>query len=159
MHPVYWRRLWLLAGLVLLMGRACAQVPAALLGQWELRQISFVTDQGADPALLARMDNPEVAALNRAVTAGTARLLVTFRPDGTYAFSIARPGQPVRNEIGTYFVRDNTLFAQSPATAGGSSFDHQRLVQVGRRKLVVEFLVGEELPGVLEEVEYRRPKY
>jgi hypothetical protein len=157
MCAAFWRKLLPLAGLLLL-SRAHAQVPAALLGQWQLYQVSFVTDQGAAPELLARMDNPEVATLNREVTAGTSRLLVTFRPDGTYSFSIARPGQPVRNETGTYFVQNNTLFAQSPATAGGSSFDHQRLVQVGRRKLVVEFLVGEELPGVTEEVEYRRPK-
>lgn len=156
MYSAFWRRLWLLAGLVLLLGHARAQVPAALLGEWELRQISFVTDQGAAPELLARMDNPEVAALNREVTAGTARLRVAFRPDGTYVFSIARPGQPARNETGTYIVQNKTLFAQSPATAGGSSFDHQRLVQVSRRKLVVDFLVGEELPGVTEEVEYRR---
>jgi hypothetical protein len=157
MCPVVWRKLLLLAGL-LLAGRTRAQVPAALLGQWELRQISFVTDQGAAPELLARMDNPEVAALNREVTGGTAHLLVTFRPDGTYAFSITRLGQPSRNEIGTYSVQGKTLFAQSPTTVGGSSFDHQRLVQVGRRKLVVDFLVGEELPGVTEEVEYRRLK-
>lgn len=156
MFPTAWPGIWLLAGLLLLGARTRAQVPAALLGQWELRQISFVTDQGATPELLARMDNPEVAALNREVTAGTAHLLVTFRPDGTYAFSITRAGRPARNETGTYYVQHKTLFAQSPTTAGGSSFDHQRLVQVGRRKLVVDFLVGEDLPGVTEEVEYRR---
>lgn len=154
MYSAVWRSVWLVASWLPLTSRA--QVPAALLGQWELRQISFVTDQGAAPELLARMDNPEVAALNREVAGGTARLLVTFRPDGTYAFSITRSGQPARNETGTYYVQNKTLFAQSPATAGGSSFDHQRLVQVGRRKLVVDFLVGDELPGVTEEVEYRR---
>lgn len=157
MRPAFWRKLLPLAGL-LLIGRARAQVPAALLGQWQLYQVSFVTDQGAAPELLARMDNPEVATLNREITAGTSRLLVTFRPDGTYAFTIVRPGQPVRNESGTYVVQDKVLFAESPATVGGSSFDHQRLVQVGRRRLVVEFPVGEELPGVMEEVEYRRLK-
>ena len=154
--PAGWRTLVGLASLGLPLASARAQVPAALLGQWELRQISFVTSQGADPDLLARMDNPEVAALNQDVAGGAAHLRVTFRPDGTYAFEVTRPGQPARNETGTYRVQGKTLFAQSPATEGGSSFDHQLLVQVSRRKLVVEFLVGEELPGVTEEVEYRR---
>ena len=156
MLPALRRSLLVLSSPLLTSATARAQVPALLPGQWELRQISFVTSQGAAPELLARMDNPEVAALNQEVAGGTAHLLVTFRPDGTYAFSVVRAGQPARNETGTYFVKNNTLFAQSPATEGGSSFDHQRLAQVSRRRLVVEFLVGDELPGVTEEVEYRR---
>jgi hypothetical protein len=156
MLPILGRKLLVLNSFLLPIASARAQVPALLLGQWELRQVSFVTSQGAPPDLLARMDNPEVAALNQQIAGGTAHLLVTFQPDGTYAFRVMRPGQPAREETGTYFVTNKTLFAQSPATEGGSSFDHQLLVQVSRRRLVVEFLVGDELPGVTEEVEYRR---
>jgi len=133
-----------------------AQAPAQLPGRWQLRQISFVANQTVPPAILERMDNPEVAELNQEVAAGTARLAVVFQPDGTYQFTVARAGQPDRAETGTYTVRGNLLLAQSPATPGGSSFDNQTIKQVNRRKLVVEFLVGDELPGVLEEVEYRR---
>ena len=133
-----------------------AQVPALLPGRWQLRQISFVANQTVPPATLERMDNPAVAELNQEVAAGTAQLAVTFQPDGTYQFAVVRAGQPGHVETGTYAVRGKMLLAQSPGTPGGSSFDNQTITQVGRRKLVVEFLVGDDLPGVLEEVEYRR---
>lgn len=137
-------------------GAGRAQVPAALLGQWEMRQISFVANQPVPPNIQERMDNPEVAELNQEVASGTARLLVEFRADGTYQFTVARSGQPTRVEAGTYSVRDGTLFAQSPATESGASFDNQQLGQLNRRRLVLDFQVGSELPGVLEEVEYHR---
>ena len=153
-----WRLL--LPGLVGALGLvarpAQAQVPPSLPGQWELHQISFTTEQAVPPEMLARMDNPEVAELNRDVAAGVAHLRVEFRPDGTYQFTIAHAGQPTHTETGTYTVQHQTIFAQSPGAAGGSSFNDQKILQLGRRKLVVSFLVGEELPGISEEVEYRR---
>jgi len=156
----YWRTVFccleLVVASLLAAAPAQAQVPALLLGQWEMRQISFVANQTVPPDIMERMDNPEVAELNQEVAAGVARLVVEFRPDGTYHFTVKQPGQPDRLETGTYAVRANVLLAQSPATAGGSSFNQQRLVQVSRRRLVVEFPVGEELPGVVEEIEYRR---
>ncbi len=142
-------------GLLLAMaGRA--QVPTLLPGQWELRQISFVASQTVPPDVLERMDNPEVAELNEEMAAGVAQLRVEFRPDGTYLFAVQRPGQPPRTEVGTYAVRESQLLAQSPDTEGGSSFDGQRIAQLSRRKLVIELVVGAELPGVIEEMEYRR---
>lgn len=155
-----WRLLLLLPGLGGSLLRAAspaqAQVPAGLPGQWELHQISFTTNQAVPPEMLARMDNPEVAELNRDVASGAAHLRVEFRPDGTYQFSIARAGQPTHTETGTYSVQKQTLYAQSPDATTGSSFNSQKILQLSRRKLVVSFLVGEELPGISEEVEYRR---
>ncbi|MDO7885920.1 hypothetical protein [Hymenobacter cheonanensis] len=133
-----------------------AQVPPLLLGRWELRQISFIANQTVPPDILERMDNPEVAELNQEVAAGAAHLVVEFRPDGTYHFTVMRAGQPARTEQGAYRVSGKTLLAQSPGTEGGSSFDRQQLVEVSRRRLVVRFLVGDELPGVAEELAYRR---
>lgn len=154
-RTVYW--VFALAGAGLLATfTAEAQVPALLLGQWEMRQISFVANQAVSHDIMERMDNPEVAELNQEVAAGAARLLVEFRPDGTYQFTVRRAGSPDHVEAGTYTVRARLLLAQSPATEGGSSFDQQRLTQLSRRKLVVEFPVGNTLPGVVEEIEYRR---
>jgi hypothetical protein len=133
-----------------------AQVPDLLAGQWQMRQISFVANQTVPPDILERMDNPEVAELNQEIAGGTAQLVVEFRPGGTYQFTVMRQGQPARVETGTYTIRGKTLLAQSPSTEGGSSFDRQEVMQLSRRRLVVQFLVGDELPGVLEEVEYRR---
>jgi hypothetical protein len=135
---------------------ARAQVPALLLGQWEMHQISFVAHHTVPPDIMERMDNPEVGELNQEVAADVAHLKVEFRPDGTYSFTVQRLGQPDRLETGTYSVRANMLLAQSPGTPGGSSFDQQRLIQLNRRKLVVEFPIENELPGVVEEIEYRR---
>ncbi|MGI4739263.1 MAG: hypothetical protein ACRYG7_29200 [Janthinobacterium lividum] len=146
-------------GMVLLASPAAAQTPAAgLVGRWEMRQISFVATHAVAPELLARMDNPEVAALNQAVAAGEARLLVEFSPNGTYQFQISRAGQPNHLETGTYQLRADTLLAQSIGSPGGSSFHDQHVVQLTRRKLVVEFLVGNDLPGIIEEIEYRRAR-
>ncbi len=135
---------------------AAAQAAALLPGRWEMRQISFIATQAVPPAVLERMDDPEVAELNQELRAGAAHLQVEFRADGTYQFTIARAGQPARLETGTYQLTATTLRAQSPGTAGGSSFDDQRVTQLTRRRLLIEFLVGENLPGILEEVEYRR---
>jgi hypothetical protein len=150
------RRVGLLAAGLLLARASRAQVPALLLGQWELRQVAFVANQTVSHDIMERMDNPGVAELNQEVAAGVAHLLVEFWSDGTYQFSVQRPGQPAHVEAGTYEVRARQLLARSPGTAGGSSFDGQRIVELSRRRLVVEFLVGEELPGVVEEIEYRR---
>jgi hypothetical protein len=152
---IFWR-LSLAGGGLLAAASARAQVPALLPGQWEMRQIGFVANQTVPPDIMERMDNPEVAELNQEVAAGTAHLLVEFRADGTYQFTVTRAGEPSRVETGTYAVRANVLLAKSPTTEGGSSFDQQRLTELSRRKLVVEFPVGNELPGVVEEIEYRR---
>lgn len=135
---------------------ARAQVPPLLLGRWELRQISFVANQTVPPDILERMDNPEVAELNQEMAGGEARLVVDFRPDGTYTFTVVRAGQPGHTEVGTYGVSGKTLLSQSPDTAGGSSFDQQQLVALTPRRLIIRFLVGDELPGVEEELAYRR---
>lgn len=144
------------AGALLAARPGRAQVPPLLPGRWELRQISFVANQTVPPGILEQMDNPEVAELNQEVAAGAAHLVVEFRPDGTYYFTVVRAGQPTRTERGTYRVSGKTLLAQSPGTEGGSSFDRQQLVEVSRRRLVIQFLVGDELPGVEEELAYRR---
>lgn len=135
---------------------ARAQTPPLLTGRWEMRQISFVTDQAVPPDIMERMDNPEVAELNQEILGGVAHLTVEFRADGTYQFKVVRAGQPDHLELGTYTVSGKTLLAQSPGTESGSSFDHQQLVALSRRQLIVRFLVGDDLPGVQEEVAYRR---
>jgi len=121
-----------------------------------MRQISFVAEQTVPDSILHQMDNPQVADLNIALKAGEAHAVVDFRPDGTYQFTLVRAGQTERAETGSYSVKNNTLVAQSPTTVGRSSFDDQVLTRLTRRALIVTFMVGPELPGVLEEVEYRR---
>lgn len=153
-YSLFWLAFW---GVSLLAASpGCAQVPALLPGRWELRQISFLANQTVPPDILERMDNPEVAELNQEIAGRAAHLVVEFRFDGTYRFTVQRAGQADHIEEGTYAVSEKTLLAQSPGTEGGSSFNQQQLVELSRRRLVVRFLVGDELPGVEEELEYRR---
>ncbi|MEJ7665946.1 MAG: hypothetical protein WKG07_43720 [Hymenobacter sp.] len=96
-------------------GPAAAQTASLLPGRWAMRQISFIATQTVPPAMLERMDDPEVAELNQELRAGAAHLQVEFRADGTYQFTIARAGQPERLETGTYQLTASTLRAKAPA--------------------------------------------
>lgn len=100
-------------------GTGCAQIPALLAGQWEMRQISFVANQTVPPDILEQKDSPQVTELNQKQAGGSARLVVEFRPEGTHRFAVARQGPPPCSEARTYTVRGKTLLAQSPSTEGG----------------------------------------
>jgi len=104
-----------------------------------------------------RLDDPQVADLNVAIMQGEAQLVVEFRADGTYDFAITRAGQRTRSEQGTYALQNSTLQARS-ASPDGTSFQGQHLARLTKRTLVLTFLVGPEMPGVTEEIEYRRLK-
>ncbi len=149
---------WCLALVLLASSATWAQVPPLLVGQWEARQISLIALQNAPDSVRERLDVPAIGDLNVAIMRGEERLLVDFRADGSYQFSVTRGAQLVRAETGTYSVAHDTLYASSPGSAGGSSFNEQRLSRLTRRGLSLVFLVGSELPGVVEEIEYRRLK-
>jgi hypothetical protein len=137
---------------------AWAQVPPLLVGQWEAREIGFVAQESVPDSVRERLDDPEVGALNVDIMRGEAQLLVDFRADGSYQFSVTRNGQVVRAESGTYSMVHDTLYARSPASVGGSSFNDQHVSRLTRRSLILTFWVGSNLPGVTEEIEYRRRK-
>lgn len=162
MHRTSWKANWLsgwaVAALAYVGGlpAARAQVPGLLPGKWEVRQISFIADRAVPDSILHQMDNPQVATLNNDIRDGAAHVVVDFRPDGTYLFTLTNAGRVERTERGTYVVQGRTLLGQSPSTEGGSSFNDQHLERLTRRTLIVTFQAGPELPEVLEEVEYHR---
>ncbi|RZK60617.1 MAG: hypothetical protein EOO59_06750 [Hymenobacter sp.] len=127
-----------------------------LTGRWETRQIGFAITPATPDSVRDQLDNPEIADLNQAIFLGEAHLTVEFRPDSTYEFTIVRDGRNFRTETGTYSLAGNHLRASSPGSADGSSFNDQLVQRLARRTLVLAFPVGPELPGVDEEVEYRR---
>lgn len=133
-----------------------AQVPNLLVGKWAVRQISFVAQPPVADSVLHQMDNPQVASLNNAIRDGGSQLVVEFRPDGTYQFVQTIASRVERTEQGTYAAQGTTLYGQSLTTDGGSSFNNQQITRLTRRILLLTFLVGPNLPGVSEEVEYRR---
>ncbi|MGI4743722.1 MAG: hypothetical protein ACRYG7_51875 [Janthinobacterium lividum] len=136
---------------------ACAQVPDLLPGRWEMYQISFLVPEMVPDSVRDHLDDPQVADLNLAIMDGRAQLVVEFGADGSYQFSVTRGGERVRAEAGSYGVAANTLQARSPG-AESSSFNGQKLSKLTKRTLVLTFPAGPTLPGVAEEVEYRRLK-
>jgi hypothetical protein len=64
----------------------------------------------------------------------------------------------VQNETGTYAVVRGRLRASSLGSPSGSSFDGHQIRKLSRRVLLLSFPMGEHMPGVEEEVEYRRVK-
>lgn len=151
------RAIWCLGPLVLLVLPVGAQVPALLPGRWEMYQISFLAADTVPDSVRDHLDDPQVADLNLAIRDGRAKLVVEFGTDGSYQFSVTRGGERVRAEAGTYSVAANTLQAHSPG-AEGASFNGQQLSKLTKRTLVLMFPAGPTLPGVAEEVEYRRLK-
>lgn len=134
---------------------ARAQVLPGLVGQWEAYEIGFTVAETVPDSVRERLNDPQTADLNHGLADGTAHLRVEFRADGSYQFVVTRGEEVVQNETGTYSVAKGQLRASS---AKGSSFDGQQIRKLSRRVLVLSFPMGEQMPGVEEEVEYRRAK-
>ena len=151
----YWRHL---AAALLLAAPAHAQVPTELLGRWEAYEIGFTVPNALPDSVRDRLNDPNTADLNHALAEGTAHLRVEFRADGGYQFTVTRGEEVVQSEIGTYSVVKDRLRASSPSSRNGSSFDGHQIRKLSRRVLLLAFPVGDYMPGVEEEVEYRRVK-
>ncbi len=145
--------------LILLLSAAPAlaqKAPPTLLGRWQTRQIAFTATAATPDSVRDQLDNPDIADLNQAIFMGEAQLIVEFRADGSYQFTINRDGKQLRFENGTYSLANGHLQASSPGSADGSSFHDQQVQKLAHRTLVLVFPAGPELPGVEEEIEYRR---
>jgi hypothetical protein len=152
-------RCWLLlVAALLLAAPAQAQIPAELLGRWEAYEISFTVTGALTDSVRDRLNDPQTADINHGIAEGTTHLRVEFRADGGYQFTVTRGEEMMQAEIGTYKVVEGRLQASSPSSRNGSSFDDQQIRKLSRRVLVLAFPVGEEMPGVEEEIEYRRVK-
>jgi len=150
-------RWWLPVAALLLAAPAQAQqIPAELIGRWEAYEIGFVPLGTLPDSVRDRLNDPQTADLNHAIAEGTARLRVEFRANGGYQFTVTRGADVVQSEIGTYSVVNGRLQASSPSSRSGSSFHDQQIRKLSRRVLLLAFPVGEYMPGVEEEVEYRR---
>jgi hypothetical protein len=151
---------WLLLGAALLLAAPAQaqQIPADLVGQWEAYQIGFVLSGAVPDSVRDRLNDPQTADLNQALAEGSTHLRVAFRADGGYLFTVTRGEEVVQRENGTYSVAHGRLQASSPNSLNGSSFHDQQIRRLSRRFLVLAFPVGEYMPGIEEEVEYRRAK-
>lgn len=132
------------------------KAPATLLGRWKTSQVSFSVTGAIPDSVRDQLDNDEIAGLNQAIFTGEALLVVEFRADSTYDFTIMRDGETIRYETGRFAVRQGRLLASAPGSPDGSSFNDQQVLRLARRTLTLAFLVGPTLPGVSQEIDYRR---
>jgi hypothetical protein len=152
-------RYWLLLlATLLLAAPAHAQVLPGLVGQWQAYEIGFTVAETVPDSVRERLNDSQTADLNHGIAEGTAQLRVEFRADGSYRFIVMRGEETVQNENGIYSVTNGRLRASSPSSPNGSSFDGQQIRKLNRRVLLLSFPIGEQMPGVEEEVEYRRVK-
>jgi hypothetical protein len=128
------------------------------VGQWQAYEIGFTVAETVPDSVRERLNDPQTADLNHGIAEGTAQLRVEFRADGSYRFVVMRGEEVVQNEAGTYSVVKGRLRASSPGSPNGSSFDGHQIRKLSRRVLLLSFPMGEGMPGVEEEVEYRRTK-
>lgn len=149
---------WLLLAALLLAAPARAQVLPGLVGQWQAYEIGFTVAEMVPDSVRERLNDPQTAALNHGLAEGTTQLQVEFRADGSYRFVVMHGEEVVQNETGTYAVVRGRLRTSSPGSPSGSSFDGHQIRKLSRRVLLLSFPMGEHMPGVEEEVEYRRVK-
>ena len=115
-----------------------AQVPPALPGRWALQQIAYEARRPLSDSLQEQLFHSPAADTNIGITNGTLLLEVEFRANGSYTYTTSRQGQVVHSEQGRYEVRGGKLYSQTADTTATPLFDGQRIVQLTRRKLLLQ---------------------
>jgi hypothetical protein len=155
-----WRRP-VLAGLLsvlllLVAGAETAQAQASLTGRWSLRQIAFEAPLTLPDSLQEKLFHSPAADTNLGISSGELTLVVEFRSDSTYTYTTTRRGWLVHTEQGTYSVRHNCLYTRSPQALDGPLFDGQLLLELTRRKLLLQTPIWQPELQIFEQLEYVR---
>jgi hypothetical protein len=132
------RCLALLLLLVLAAEPLRAQVPPALPGRWALRQIAYEALRPLSDSLQEQLFHSPAADTNIGISNGELLLVVDFRPDGTYSYTTSRRSKAVHTERGRYEVRKGKLYSQATDTTAIPLFDGQEIVQLTRRKMLLQ---------------------
>jgi hypothetical protein len=155
-------RLVALAALSLAGWAAGLPAAAPLVGEWQLRQVSFVAERPLSHELQEQLDDSAIAVLNEGLRQGHTRQLVSFRPDGTYQlhhYEVPAP-LPAWTEAGTYRLAGQVLTGLAPAAPHGSSFAQGRLRKLTARQLVLHFPFGPDSLRIFKQLAYtRRPAH
>ena len=147
-------RLLLCASIVL--GPAVgARAQTGLVGRWSLQQIAFEAPSTLPDSLQEQLFHSPAADTNIGITNGELALVVEFRADSTYTYTTSRRGRTVHAEQGTYELRQGRLYSQA-ATKDSPLFDGQSIVQLTRRKLLLQSPVLAPELQVFEQILYTR---
>ena len=115
-----------------------AQVPPALVGRWALQQIAYEASRPMPDTLQEQLFHSPAADTNIGISNGELLLVVDFRPDGTYCYTTSRRSKAVHTEQGRYEVRKGKLYSQATDTTATPLFDGQEIVQLTRRKMLLQ---------------------
>lgn len=146
----------LTALLLLLIAAGTAQAQAPLTGRWSLLQIAFEAPITLPDSLQEQLFHSPAADTNIGISRGELTLVVEFRPDSTYTYTTTRSGRLVHSEQGTYSVRHNQLYTRSPQAQDGPLFNGQLLLELTRRKLLLQTPIWQPELQIFEQLEYER---
>ncbi|SNC66385.1 hypothetical protein SAMN06265337_1593 [Hymenobacter gelipurpurascens] len=153
------RFLLFLVLLLLLTKAAKAQVPAALVGRWALKQITFEARRPLPDSLQAKLFYSPAGETNAAVKEGSLTVEVEFRADGTYDYEMARQNQkePFYAEHGRFEVKNGRLFSYGTTDDHSEpTLDKQTIVRLTRNVLQVEFPIWRPEQQVFQQIRYVR---
>ncbi|WBA43794.1 hypothetical protein [Hymenobacter canadensis] len=142
--------------LLLLTAAGTAQAQAPLTGRWSLRQIAFEAPATLPDSLQEKLFHSPAAETNIGISNGELTLVVEFRPDSTYTYTTTRGGRLVLTEQGTYSVRRNQLYTRSSQTTDDPLFNGQLLLELTRRKLLLQTPIWQPELQIFEQLEYVR---
>ncbi|MBD2714924.1 hypothetical protein KBK19_07750 [Microvirga sp. STR05] len=147
-------RLLLCGGLVVASAGG-AQAQTGLVGRWSLQQIAFEAPATLPDSLQEQLFHSPAADTNIGITNGELTLIVEFKADSTYTYTTSRRGRTVHSEQGTYGLRQGKLYSQA-ATKDSPLFDGQSVVQLTRRKLLLQSPILAPELQVFEQILYMR---
>lgn len=120
--------------------------------------MSFVAERPLSHELQEQLDDSAVAVLNEGLRQGHTRLLVSFRPDGTYQIDHYETPAPLPawTEAGTYQLAGQALMGLAPAAPHGSSLAQGRVRKLTARQLVLDFPFGPDSLRIFKQLAYTR---
>ncbi|SHK97167.1 hypothetical protein SAMN02746009_01898 [Hymenobacter psychrotolerans DSM 18569] len=139
----------------LLLLAVSARAQTSLVGRWALQQIAFEAPSTLPDSLQEQLFHSPAADTNIGITNGELTLVVEFLPDSTYTYATTRRGQLVHSEKGTYRIRRGLLYSQT-STNDEPLFDGQSIVELTRRKLLLQSPIMQPELQVFEQVLYTR---
>ncbi|TGE08360.1 hypothetical protein [Hymenobacter fodinae] len=156
-RKLYGSRFFLVFLLVVVVQNAGAQVPAALVGRWTLKQITFEARRPLPDSLQQKLFYSPAGETNAAVKEGTLTVQVEYRADGTYDYEMIRDKQPFYTERGRYEVKNGLLTSYSTTSdSNAPSLDTQAIVKLTRNVLQVEFPIWKPEQKVFQQIRYVR---
>ncbi|OUJ73543.1 hypothetical protein [Hymenobacter crusticola] len=128
-----------------------------LVGTWQLQQLAFDARRPLNDAQIEQLFHDPAGDINQELKQGKLIQQLTFRPDGSYLLSIKQAAQGAMSERGTYWVRNDTLYART-ANDQIAAFSGEVIARAKGQWLILEFPFWKPQDQVFEQEKYQRVK-